>query len=150
MSGKSYPTILKEMNLYSLERRRDRYRAIYVWKQIEGLVPSTGIKLNNSDRRGRLLNIMSLPTVKIPARNSSFNLFSIRLWNKLPRDIRGVTEVKINTFKAALDRYIKELEDNPHLPNQGPRRCSNDLPTVIDYTNQERRFMGRAPLSTKQ
>ena len=32
---------LKELKLYSLERRRERYMIIYVWRIIEGQVPNT-------------------------------------------------------------------------------------------------------------
>ena len=31
---------LRLFNLYSLERRRERYRIIYVWKMLEGMVPN--------------------------------------------------------------------------------------------------------------
>ena len=35
-----YWTRLRELNLYSLQRRRERYIIIYVWKIIQGLVPN--------------------------------------------------------------------------------------------------------------
>ena len=41
--GASYPryaTGLKCLNLYSLQRRRDRYTAISVWKIMEEIVPN--------------------------------------------------------------------------------------------------------------
>lgn len=31
---------LKHLRLYSLQRRRERYIAIYVWKILEGMVPN--------------------------------------------------------------------------------------------------------------
>ena len=45
MHGKSYSQILKELRMYSLQRRRDRYRIIYCWKMLEGIVPPINIKL---------------------------------------------------------------------------------------------------------
>ena len=51
----SYSKRLEVLKLYSLQRRRERYGIIYVWKIIEGLVPnlSDPITCSFSDRRGR-------------------------------------------------------------------------------------------------
>ena len=51
----SYSKRLEVLKLYSLQRRRERYGIIYVWKTIEGLVPnlSDPITCSFSDRRGR-------------------------------------------------------------------------------------------------
>ena len=38
MQNLDYWERLKALNLYSLERRRERYTIIYVWKILEGLV----------------------------------------------------------------------------------------------------------------
>ena len=40
MEGLSYPERLTVLKLYSLQRRRERYIIIYVWKILEGLVPN--------------------------------------------------------------------------------------------------------------
>ena len=45
---------LKALNLYSLQRRRERYTIIYVWKTLERIVPNVGIQVNEHPRRGRL------------------------------------------------------------------------------------------------
>ena len=51
----SYSKRLEVLKLYSLQRRRERYGIIYVWKIIEGLVPnlSDPITCSFSDRRER-------------------------------------------------------------------------------------------------
>ena len=55
IKNKPYDERLKLLNLYSVQRRRDRYQIIYLWKIIEGLVPnlSTPITCTYSERRGR-------------------------------------------------------------------------------------------------
>ena len=56
MSELSYWEQLKKLNMYSLERRRERYRIIYVWKVLENLVPNIGndiIRSKTHQRRGR-------------------------------------------------------------------------------------------------
>ena len=40
IKNKPYDERLKLLNLYSVQRRRDRYQIIYLWKIIEGLVPN--------------------------------------------------------------------------------------------------------------
>ena len=39
IQNKSYDERLKLLNLYSVQRRRDRFQIIYLWKIIEELVP---------------------------------------------------------------------------------------------------------------
>ena len=55
MKGLSYPERLTALKLYSLQRRREKYIIICVWKILEGLVPKLfpPICTKTSDRRGR-------------------------------------------------------------------------------------------------
>ena len=45
---------LSHLKLCSLQRRRERYIAIYVWKILEGIVRNVGLQENTNLRRGRL------------------------------------------------------------------------------------------------
>ena len=45
---------LKKMNLYSQERRRERYMAIFIWKISEGQVHGYDLTFTNCARKGRL------------------------------------------------------------------------------------------------
>ena len=53
----NYNQALKQLKLYSLERRRERYIVIQIWKMIEGIVPSLNPSLiqqsSIQQRRGR-------------------------------------------------------------------------------------------------
>ena len=51
---------LKALKMYSQQRRLERYRILYTWKILEGLVPNCGIEELNSDRRGRETKIPML------------------------------------------------------------------------------------------
>ena len=53
MAGLSYPERLNVLKLYSLQRRREIYIIIYVWKILEGLVPNLFSPICTLDRRGR-------------------------------------------------------------------------------------------------
>ena len=62
---KCYWERLRSLRLYSLERRRERYKIIYVWKMLENLVPNLStehnrIKSKMSSRHGRLCVIPSV------------------------------------------------------------------------------------------
>ncbi len=52
----SYEERLQTLNLYSLQRRRDRYMIIYIWKILEQHVSNLNppIKINSSERLGRM------------------------------------------------------------------------------------------------
>ena len=58
MQHLTYPEQLKKLNLYSLERRRECYLIIYLWKMMENLVP-TYLKRRNRGRNGF---VFRLPT----------------------------------------------------------------------------------------
>ena len=55
MNDMPYHERLKSLGLYSLQRRRERYCIIYIWKIIEGLAPnfSNPVTSTFSGRRGR-------------------------------------------------------------------------------------------------
>jgi hypothetical protein len=60
MSGKERPdywTRLKALKFYSLERRRERYTILYMWKIIRGLVPNPGITTWWNPRTGMHINL---------------------------------------------------------------------------------------------
>ena len=54
MEGKDYWERLKSLQLYSQERRRERYQIIFLWKVAQGLTKGSQLGLYCSDRRGRL------------------------------------------------------------------------------------------------
>ena len=93
MFSLSYSKCLEVLKLYSLQRRRERYGIIYVWKIIEGLVPnlSDPITSSFSDRRGRACVVIvchsgagGFGTLKY----NSFRWRSIKMFNRLPKSIR--------------------------------------------------------------
>jgi len=145
--SKNYSQALKELNLYSLERRRERYILIQVWKLIEGLVPN----LNDSSptllqqstiaqRRGRTLkvhNLAATPSHLQQIKRQSVKCFGVKLFNSLPKYIRNITNVKIDYFKNKLDRFLRTVEDKPLLRsgvNNGRINNSNHL---YDYPLSE-------------
>ena len=102
MKGLSYPERLTVLKLYSLQRKRERYIIIYVWKLLESLVPNLfpPICTKASDRRGRTcitshINAGRLGTLEY----NSFRWRAIRLFNQFPLYLPNATVYSINSFK---------------------------------------------------
>ena len=112
---------LKELDLYSLERRRERYMIIYAWQQLEGQAENI-LNLESEyeySRTGRKIKINCIPTT-IPERNrtliyNSTKQTMARLFNCLPVRLRNATNVNKDTFKKALDSLLKFIPDTPLL-----------------------------------
>ena len=108
---------LKELKLYSQERRRERYMIIYVWRILEGQVPNIcttergSIKLkqnhrlneNEEDRLGRKCDIPTLNTNSThhvqSLREASLSVRGQKLFNILPKYIRDLKGCTKDSFK---------------------------------------------------
>ena len=122
MHDLSYNERLKALKPYSLQRRRERYCIIYVWKVLEGLVPnfSHPIIATLSDRRGRSCTISNGNVGrKGTLAFNSFRWRSIRMFNGLPKYLRNITLCSVNSFKTQLDSHLIKIPDLPSLPGNG-------------------------------
>ena len=105
MNDMPYHERLKSLGLYSLQRRRERYCIIYIWKIIEGLAPnfSNPITSTFSGRRGRscVISHVNVGRVGILSYNS-FRWRSIRLFNSLPMHLRSISSCSVCTSSSNL------------------------------------------------
>ena len=91
----NYYERLKILKLYSIQRRRERYTVIYVWKIIEGLCPNLPkhpIETYDHIRKGRMCKIPPINT-KCPIRirtikENTLPVRGLRLYNSLPKELR--------------------------------------------------------------
>ena len=130
MEELDYHQRLKELKLYSLERRRERYLIIYAWQMLEGEKENyLGLKVS---RNGRNRTIWSRPVrwsykgKKIKHSNRSTVHGSTakkmeRLFNSLPPKLRNMTGKTTATFKTHLDKWLKSIPDTPKIDNYGAR-----------------------------
>ena len=116
-----YWACLKKMQVYSLERRRERYRIIYIWKILENLVPNPNGQVNSSThiRLGRFCSVPKpLHTRKWQKEfEASLPVQGARLFNAMPKQIREMTNTPLLNFKRALDKYLALVPDEPLLPS---------------------------------
>ena len=135
----NYHQRLRELKIYSLERRRERYDILYSYKIMKKLVPNIGLNFKWSDRRGRTL--VPPPVAKNSSehsktlRNNSYRSRASRLFNSLPAQLRNVpVDTPMLRIKSMLDRYLKTVRDEPQLPGYTTTVTSN---SVIHQTRIE-------------
>ena len=107
---------LQKLNLLSLQRRRERFIIIMMWKILNNVCPnSLNIQKTISDRRG--LKAVVPPLTKSASAHSqsvydsSFGVMGPRLWNCLPAKLTNITSK--TTFKTHLSRYLVRFPDHP-------------------------------------
>ena len=93
---------LAELEIYSQERRRERYSIMFMWKISQQLVQGYNVEFMQNPRRGRLAVVPSPSPCTAPARETSFKVQGSRLFNLIPMELRGV-DGSVVKFKASLD-----------------------------------------------
>ena len=142
MEGKNYLERLKELNLYSLQRRRERYIIMYTWKIIYDLVPNI-IGENRIRMHNNWIGIQyKYPTLPTEAsdriktcKDNSFVFRGPKLFNCIPEDIRsysGTTE----GLKTRLDKFLKTVPDKPVLSGGEYRQTATS--NRLDYRVERR------------
>jgi len=140
MNHLSYWEQLKHLRMYSLERRRERYRIIYVWRVLEGQVPNIGnnrIISKDHERRGR----ECFPPNVIPGANkhvqsliyASLPVHGQNLFNCIPKSLRNIKGCKVDVFKRELDKFLMTVPDEPRIPNY-EKFCRTESNSLIYMT----------------
>ena len=134
-----YGQRLRFLKLFSVQRRHERYKIIYIYKIKEGLVPnisnSHGLQFLLNRRQGCMCKMPSYPlhhNKAVTARNNSFALTASSLWNCLPKHIRDISGLSVEAFKRRLDKVLKLYPDEPRCSATGfyadvHGRASNSL-----------------------
>ena len=130
LSDFNYHDRLKILGLTSLQRRRERFIIITVWKIINDIIPNeVNITTIISERRGIKLKVPPLRTdASQLARSryeSSFAVVGPKLWNTLPRRISTITNK--TTFKTVLSKYLSQIPDLPPVDGFPSRNSLLDL-----------------------
>ena len=124
LRDKDYWERLQYLNLYSQERRRERYSVIFIWKIAVGLTRGYNLQFDNNLRRGRYVRERNIrknsPTSVKKAREASLSVRGAKLFNMLPQSLRSYNSDKVDGFKRQLDQFLKTVPDQPLI--QGRRR----------------------------
>ena len=85
VSGLDHWDSLKELHLFSQERRRERYMILFLWKIAEGLVQGYDVTFTESDMRGRMAVFVSTaPAVVKRAREATLGVKGCKLFKLAP------------------------------------------------------------------
>ena len=129
MSGHNYWERLSKFKLNSNERRMERYAIFYVWKSMNGIVPSLGLEWNNhKSRNGSTLKLPSMKgdagAPKTILRNS-IKYDGVRIFNTMPEHLKIWKGSKEN-FKKMLDEFLSVIPDQPEVEGLYPEAKTID------------------------
>ena len=127
---------LKALNLMSLQRRRERYIIIYMWKVLHSRCPNDiNITFSDSSRHGQRATVPSL-SKSCSQRNQSLydNSLAVigpRLWNIIPPSLHSI-EDPLN-FKIKLTEFIRAFPDEPSVAGY---KCRNSN-SLLDWSGNK-------------
>ena len=122
---------LKQLSLMSLQRRRERYIIIHMWKILNG-VTSNDLKIQFVSRP-RFGNLAIVPPAKKSASaahqsmyDRSFAVMGPRLWNAMPYHMNIIQD--LDQFKSGLTKFLLTVPDMPPIrgytgPNHNSLLC---------------------------
>ena len=118
MENSNYHERLKELKMYSLERRRERYLIIYAWEMIEYMRENIFNLQTHKTGRCRKIVQRSIPwarngfklqkATRTQLHNSTKNKMAM-LFNHLPAHIANISVVTMETFKRCLDGWLQVM-----------------------------------------
>ena len=118
-----YHKRLKKLGLYSLQRRREQFLIINAWQQLEGERENVLKLRTGKEGRRRCLKSATIPTTldnkyRTIIQHSTARQME-RLFNSLPHRLQNIREVRTDTFKKHLDRWLRDIPDTPKIGNYG-------------------------------
>ena len=125
----NYHQRLRALKLFSLQRRRERYSAIYVYKIAMNLVPNNlNLQFYTTSRHGLKCRLLKIPATHIGTvrKNSSISA-GPSLFNVLPSEIKEA--VSIEQFKSRLDKFLISIPDLP--PTHGYSAINKN--TILEW-----------------
>ena len=139
----NYYQRLKKLDIYSLERRRDRYIILYIFKILNNIVPNPGLSYKYSARRGKILTTPSVTASNSHAATLIHNSFirrAPRIFNSLPKDLRDSSGNMI-TIKKNLDKFLRHIPDEPKIPGCFPTNSAisnklEDQMLILEFSHR--------------
>ena len=107
---------LQYLNIMSLQRRRERYIILQIWKILHNVSPNdVGVKFSPLSRHGLKAKV---PVILKHCRmrhqslyDNSFSVTGPRLWNIIPSEL--TQEADFHKFKISLTKFVKSVPDQP-------------------------------------
>ena len=114
----------------SLQRRRERYSIIMMYKILHNISPNDlNIEFSENDRRGIQAKVPKITKeAKMRYRSQYDASFAVRgpmLWNRIPTQI--TTKQTLEGFKSALTTWLYSLPDSPPIQGTSSRNSLLDF-----------------------
>ena len=122
---------LRDLKIYSLERRRERFMILCVYRVLIGLMVYEGFEVYME----RGIKVKAKYDKQAPRkirgiRHSSFFYKGPQLYNLLPSELRQFEEIEnpeqhhVNEFKEHLDKFLELIPDQPSVPELNKYRAA--------------------------
>ena len=93
--------------------RIERYKILYLYKTINGLVRNCGVNWTYNQNSGTIFTEIDTKQYFITQRVNSFHYSAPCLFNKLPRNLRDDRKSTLDEWKMKLDKILSKI---PHTP----------------------------------
>ena len=114
----NYHQRLQKLGLYSLQRRRERYDIIHLWKIHQEMIQNDlKLQFYQTLRHGWKCKRQKLPQRERHLSTIKCNSFSSRaaaLFNIVPKNVKE--SKTLETFKKKLDKFLSYIPDTPPVP----------------------------------
>ena len=114
----NYHQRLYRLKLFSMQRRRDRYAAIYMYKVANNLVPNNlKFEFYNTPRHGLKCRRRKVQTIMTHLSTVCHNYFTSTgpaIYNILPKKLKE--SPTLESFKSQLNQYFLSIPDLPPTP----------------------------------
>ena len=127
ISNLPYEQRLKELNMFTLERRFIREDLIQVFKiihKIDNIDFNLFFNLNESVTRGHKYSLQLKP-FNNNVRKFSFSQRTVNRWNRLPANV--VESPTIDTFKRRLDSFMKNWDERDYVTDRELFSCYHHI-----------------------
>ena len=136
LQGTDYWDRLKTLNLMSLQRRRERYIILQMWKLLHCISPNDiGVKFQDKNRHGFKADVPKLVKTSLQHNQSlydaSFSVLGPRLWNIIPAHLTRVADAE--QFKIQLTNYLFTIPDRPPVAGY---TCQNSN-SLLDWNKDK-------------
>ena len=132
MRDHNYYERLQILNMYSIQRRFERFIIICVWKILNGLTVNVNgqIQAKNNQRTGIKCVVNQIKCQGGRGMQTKmFDSFAVRgprLFNAMPKYIRNICHATVEQFKHVLDKYLACIPDLPLISGY-PHSGDNSL-----------------------
>lgn len=147
MNDLNYWERLNALRLYSVQRRRERYIILYMFKILHGLVPNCGISFQTNERTGIHATVplirQDIPKSIKQNKLTSFSYVGPKLYNILPSILRVkylTCDITTDNFKGSLDAFLTNIPDEPTVSGLVRLAESNSLIHQIPLYNTQKNF----------